>query len=611
MRITQNNFYNTFVNDQQRIKEQLDQLNQQISSGVKIKYGYEDPQIFSDTLRLDYEETTLTQAVNVSTDAQSFAGNTDSVMFQFTDALTRFKTLMIQAANGANSDSNYFAISNEMKSLKEHLINLSNSSINGRYLFSGTALDVKPIDDNGVYMGNGESLKAVVGANVEVPYNIPGTDLFLGEDGNFARKVTTNVPMRDLNADSAVTLQSSIADFTGKSDDYTFYLRGRNGDGSVFEESFTMGATQSVEELLNAIESYYTPNSVDVTVENGYIQVTDRQKGRSLLDFHLYGQNDNDGTVVSFIESGFTGSDATVYDDADFQKIDGTTLRGNYSQIVRDGNGYAVRSTLLNDVAGADLTGGSLLLSGSDRNGTAFGYSFDLDAPTDIFGNAVNNSDGTAADHTTLTYGQLVDAVAVAVSGIADQGSFEANVTEARKFVDVSLDEKGRITIRDKSGTDTSITFNMHDANSGYGTAVPSALVFNANNALTIDDPKHDLFASIDAAIEAVENGRLYPDGGSSVNPRNAGIENALERIDHVLEHVGKEHTKIGAMSNSLNYAVERSETLKINVQTLRSDILDTDIGEATVKLNQLSLNFQAMLASIAKVQNLSLVNYL
>ena len=64
-------------------------------------------------------------------------------------------------------------------------------------------------------------------------------------------------------------------------------------------------------------------------------------------------------------------------------------------------------------------------------------------------------------------------------------------------------------------------------------------------------------------------------------------------------------------MSNSLNYAVERSETLKINVQTLRSEILDTDIGEATVKLNQLSLNFQAMLASIAKVQNLSLVNYL
>jgi flagellar hook-associated protein 3 FlgL len=136
-------------------------------------------------------------------------------------------------------------------------------------------------------------------------------------------------------------------------------------------------------------------------------------------------------------------------------------------------------------------------------------------------------------------------------------------------------------------------------------------MLFNANNALTIDDPKHDLFAAIDDAIEAVENGLLYPDGTNDALSRNPGIENALARIDHLIEHVGKEHTKIGAMSNSLTYAVERSETLKLNVQTLRSDVLDTDIGEATMKLNQLSLNYQAMMASIARVQNLSLVNYL
>ena len=611
MRITQNNFYNSFVADQQSIKQQLDMLNRQISSGMKIKYGYEDPQIFSDTLRLDYEETTLTQAVNVSTDAQNFANNTDSVMFQFTDALTRFKTLMIQAANGANSDGNYFAISNEMKSIREHIINLSNSSINGRYLFSGTAIDRRPVNDDGSYNGNGESLKAVVGADVEIAYNIPGSDLFLGEDLNFARKVTTNIPLKDLQAGSAVSLESTIADFTGKSDDYNFFIRGRNGDGSTFENSFTMTSGQSVAELLDAIESNFTPNSVDVTLENGYIQITDRQKGRSLLDLHLYAQNSVDGGVVPFIDSGFAGADPTVYDDVSFSKTDAVTLRGNSSQIVKADNSYAARGTLLSDVAGAPLAGGSLELSGTDRNGNAFTYTLNLDTPTDLFSNPINNSDGTPADSTTLTYGQLLDAVAVAVSGIADQGSFEANVAEAKKVVDVNLDNKGRIVIKERNGTDTLMSFKMVDSKSGYATPGASALVFNANGALEIDDPKHDLFESLDRAIEAVENGRLYPDGASTVNPRNPGIENALERIDHVLEHIGREHTRIGAMSNSLNYAVERSETLKINVQTLRSEILDTDIGEATVKLNQLSLNFQAMLASIAKVQNLSLVNYL
>ncbi len=611
MRITQNSFFNTFVADQQRVKQQLDYFNRQISSGVKIKYGYEDPQIFSDTLRLDYEETTLVQAVNVSTDAQNFAKNTDSVMFEFTDALSRFKMLVTQAANGANSDSNYYAISNELKSLKEHIINLSNTSINGRYLFSGTALDVKPVDDNGAYHGNGESLKALVGAGVQIPYNISGEELFLGEDGNFARKITTNIPLKDQTTQSAATTETLIKDFTGKNDDYVFYIRGRNPDGSVFENSFAMTADKSVGELLNAIESYYTPNSVEVTLENGYINIVDRQKGRSLLDFHIYAQNSVDSTIVPFIESGFAGTDSTTYDDVDFLKTDASTLRGNYSQIVKSSNQYAVRSTLLSEVAGRDLTGSSLDISGTDRNGNAFSYTFALDTPTDIFANTINNSDGTPADSTTLTFGQLVDAVAVAVSGITDQGSFEANVSEASKVVDVYLDEKGRIVIKDKNSTDTLISFNMHDSNSGFGIPGPSALVFNANNALSVDDPKHDLFESLDTAIEAVENARVYPDGKSFVKPRNPGIENSLERIDHVLEHINKMHTKIGAMSNGLNYAVERNETLKINVQTLRSQILDTDIAEATVKLSQLSLNFQAMMASVAKIQNLSLVNYL
>ena len=162
MRVTQNNFYNSFIYDQQNFKTELNTVNRQISSGVKIKYGYEDTSVFADTLRLDYEEHSLNQVVNVATDAQNFANNTDSVMFQFTDALTRFKTLLVQAANGTNDDNNFYAISNELESLKDNMINLGNTSINGRYLFSGSATDVKPIDANGNYFGNDKTEEAFV-----------------------------------------------------------------------------------------------------------------------------------------------------------------------------------------------------------------------------------------------------------------------------------------------------------------------------------------------------------------------------------------------------------------------------------------------------------------
>ena len=577
MRITQNNFYNRFVADQQSIKEQLNRLSQQISSGMKIKYGFENPRVFSDTLRLDYEEHTLTQAVEVATDAQNFANNTDSVMFQFTDALTRFKTLLIQAANGSNADSNYFAISNELKSLKEHFINLGNSSINGRYLFSGTKLDVKPLDDSGNYYGNGEELKAVVGAGVEVPYNIPGLDLFFGEDGNVSRSVTTNVALRKFGTEEPASLTTTLGEITGNTDDYDFTIQGRRSDGTFFVTNppVTLTETDTVQDLLNRIEDAFAPGPVDVSLVNGYIHVKDKKEGRSLLDFHIYGESGG-GDSIEFVKS--DGVAANVYaDNVPFEQIGKNGFRGNMPQIVKEDGSIATGSTKLIETAGLS--------------------SFPLNTELTVaFSDGTNPSSFDISLNDTMTYQQLIENI---------KTSIENDANTVITDVNVSLDRNGRIIVKGDGLT----SFFMYD-NNNDGDNLP-AILFNTNNALTIDDPKHDFFAAIDEAIEAVENGLVYPDGGSSNLARNAGIENALARIDHVLDHVGKEHTKIGAMSNSLKYAVERSETLKINVQSLRSEVLDTDIGEASVRLNQLSINFQAMMASIAKVQNLSLVNYL
>ncbi len=53
--------------------------------------------------------------------------------------------------------------------------------------------------------------------------------------------------------------------------------------------------------------------------------------------------------------------------------------------------------------------------------------------------------------------------------------------------------------------------------------------------------------------------------GTSGDDPRNIGMQNALSQLDHVLDHVTKEHTKIGAYSNALGDASDRAEYLKPN----------------------------------------------
>ena len=139
---------------------------------------------------------------------------------------------------------------------------------------------------------------------------------------------------------------------------------------------------------------------------------------------------------------------------------------------------------------------------------------------------------------------------------------------------------------------------------------VASSLTFMANDAIKVEDPKIDFFGELNTMIEAVREGYFSMDGDSD-DPRNLGIQNSISRIDHFMDHITKEHTKIGSYSNALSNANERSELLSINVQTVRSEVIGMDIGEALMKFNQLSNSYQAMLSTVAKINSMSLLNYM
>jgi flagellar hook-associated protein 3 FlgL len=183
-----------------------------------------------------------------------------------------------------------------------------------------------------------------------------------------------------------------------------------------------------------------------------------------------------------------------------------------------------------------------------------------------------------------------------------DFQDYENAVNAAREKVDAGLDNEGKFYIKDKTSQDTKAEFSLYSSNGEF--------VLNANDSITIDSPKTNFFQTLQNAIEAVKNGNEYADA-SSADPRNYGIQGAIEAIEHVMDRVKREHAKIGALSQEFDMTIQRTDTLKVNVQTLQSQNIDTDIGEATMKLESLKTSYQALLASIAKVNNLTLLNYL
>jgi flagellar hook-associated protein 3 FlgL len=150
----------------------------------------------------------------------------------------------------------------------------------------------------------------------------------------------------------------------------------------------------------------------------------------------------------------------------------------------------------------------------------------------------------------------------------------------------------------------------LYDENSDDFSKDASVMTFNTNNALTIRDPKTDFFKTIDDIIKSVENYSSNPDADGK-DVRNVGIENSIAMMDDLLDHTYRTQSVAGSQSNSLSTSLERTQLLEVSTMSLRSSVIDTDLAESSLRLTQLTTNYDAMLSTVGKVSKLSLVNYL
>ena len=693
MRVTSNMYYKNIYGDNNALlSKNLFDVNKQIASGLKIQYAHEDIGVFTETMRLDNEITTLGQIKSSTQSAFKLSDQTDAVLGEFETSMNRMRTLLVNAANGTNSDVSLDAIAQELRGLEENFKSLANTSINGQYLFSGSAVDVKPIADDGTYMGNDAQLKAFTGSKTSQQYNISGEELFLGEKKLVRREVTTNVVQENLIAkypalqqagytgiDSFVSSSSTIRELMGDADNvvdvgvqkHFFYINGTTSDGTSLKQKIQMSDDDSIDALLNQIGNLYgnTPDLKVVNVNmnsNGQIIIEDKMQGSSKIDFHMVGATDLSGGaaanvtniddlgvgetnfnkimlatstatnpnlhVKEFIKSSLAPADGvaatnliegTIYDKTEFS-IDGAKLYSATPQILKGTNAFATPSTKLLDVAsGTTLDGKSFNLEGTDVNGNPYSAQIDLATAGSTFTIGGNTYDifnvGTpraavAADE--MTYKQLMDVMNMVVTGnlpSAAPGSsaqYDSAVATADLRGKTFLSYDGKIQFEEMNTGNTMARMALYDSNSGDFTAPPSVMTFNTNNAITVRDPKTDFFKTLDEMITAVENYKLYPDS-SSGNIRNVGIENAVAMMDDLQDHVFRAHSQVGAQTNSLNTSLQRTELLEISSMSLRSSVIDTDLAEASLTLAQLNTNYQAMLSTVGKISQLSLVNYL
>jgi flagellar hook-associated protein 3 FlgL len=309
---------------------------------------------------------------------------------------------------------------------------------------------------------------------------------------------------------------------------------------------------------------------------------------------------------------------------------EGSSLSANAAQVTKDTNAFATAATRLSEVAdlsqgtAGTLDGTQLKLVGTNIINNNYDITINLNSAGSTFTDNISGNTydifnlaqtgRVATDADKVTYQQLMDVVNMAVTDTFPTTNSAADYDDAiirsKQAGETFLSYDGKINFSDRLSKDTLATVSLYDANSGGFGGDSSVMTFNTNNSIAIRDAKTDFFKSIDDMIKAVEEHKGYPNS-SSGDPRTIGIENAMQKMDDLQAHVSRMHSKVGAHSNTLTNSLERTQLLEVSTMTLRSSVIDTDLAESSLRLQQLNINYQAMLSTVGKISQLSLVNYI
>ncbi|PLR73713.1 flagellar hook-associated protein FlgL [Bacillus sp. UMB0728] len=209
MRVTQSMLSNNMLRNLGNSYTKLGKLQDQIATQKKFTKPSDDP--VSAMLAMNYRTdlNRIEQFQRNIGEAKNWIDSTDDALDKGVLALQRIRELTVQASNGTLEGNQKEHIMEEIKQLKEHLIDVGNTQVGGKYIFNGTKTNEAPPGDG--TFGTG-AISLEVFSNIKIQVNMSGDEIFgdmLKGSGNIEGLV------KALDEDS-----SDIEDYIGKVDEY-------------------------------------------------------------------------------------------------------------------------------------------------------------------------------------------------------------------------------------------------------------------------------------------------------------------------------------------------------------------------------------------------------
>jgi flagellar hook-associated protein 3 FlgL len=210
MRVTQSEIYRNFLSDIETLNDSASRFGRQVTSGKKLNQLKDSPSGSAELVSLTKLASDIDQYRSNTDKGSLYLNVADSALNEVTNLISSIHSKGSQAsADTVNNDARA-ALAYEVRSLREQMVTLANSQVNGRYLFAGSLVADAPFDltaDTVSYNGDSSVNTLQVEKGTEVPMNFSGDAVF----GSIFNSVSSLLAGMDSN--DATSIKSALEQF--------------------------------------------------------------------------------------------------------------------------------------------------------------------------------------------------------------------------------------------------------------------------------------------------------------------------------------------------------------------------------------------------------------
>ncbi|MBU0552382.1 flagellar hook-associated protein FlgL [Myxococcota bacterium] len=177
MRLTERIRYQRPAQQIERLRNRAERANEQLVSGARVLRPSDDPGATLRIRALERRYARLEQHERGADVAEARLLRSDASLSEAHDTLGRVHELTIQGLNASLSPQDAENIALEIEGLRDHLLSLANTRVEGRALFGGDGA-ATPYDAALGFQGDTGALRLEVGEGLRLEASLPGGAAF-------------------------------------------------------------------------------------------------------------------------------------------------------------------------------------------------------------------------------------------------------------------------------------------------------------------------------------------------------------------------------------------------------------------------------------------------